>query len=544
MLEILAVWLFNLIVIVAFGGIIHIFLFKKDSSMYDFLLFNGLFAYMLLIWLIIYFYGFSLVFQVVIFVLSAVFLVYRPVFIKNIWQDFKHFPLSDNILFITLTIVVSMLSAAFSSLPDNESYYIQTVKWVNKQGFVRGLMNVHPFLGQFSGWHILQAGFNFHYKSLTFNDLNGLFFLIFIFYWILSYRKNRKKRTYWFFIFPVVSLLTVFFIDSPSPDLPVILLSMIVFDLFIQNFNHFNENSFVEMFLLAFFSFLIKPTAFINLILVLVLWWRYRRQLKNYTLKMLIAGLILLSLWISKNYFVTGYIFYPFDFAGKFFKPVWQYPEILMQYMTHLGKQESMALSLSGHFFNGFWHWLRQPGILQVINPLLVLLLILYPVILFGKKQKFSFLNPYWLLYLLSLCFFIILLFINPNFRFFLAFLFFLSLSIKAFMWPQLNFRYFNLFGWFLFVTAGIYLSLHHRFTANNIIMPRPVSGLKVSYKTDRIGNFEYHYPDSDRLFWQTGDAPLPAVHKRQIAFFRHHFSKIPQQSADKKYYYSKPVRR
>ena len=182
MLEIFAIWLLNLTIIAALGGVVDSSLFKKDEKKQAFLLFNGLFAYMLLIWVTLYFHGFSFSFQIIIFVLSIIFLARRPNFIKLLWQSFKNLSRFDKILFFTITFVVLMLSSSGSNLPDNESYYIQTVKWANEHGFVKGLINIHPFLGQFSGWHILQAGFNLHTPSFTYNDLNGLFFLIFVFY--------------------------------------------------------------------------------------------------------------------------------------------------------------------------------------------------------------------------------------------------------------------------------------------------------------------------------------------------------------------------
>ena len=543
MLKIILFWLINLSIITALGNILHSFLFKKDTNMQIFMLFNGLFAYMLLIWLTLYFHGFTLIFQLVFFVIALVYLLRRSVYVKNLWQSFSYLSYFNKIFFILTTLAVLMLSASASNLPDNEAYYIQTIKWANEQGFIKGLINVHPFLGQFSGWHILQAGLNFHYKSFTLNNINGLFFVIFTFYWLQIYRKNRQRQTYWYGIFPVVSVITVFFINSPSPDLPVILLSLIVFDLFIQNFKHFNSNLIFEMFLLASFSFLIKPTAVINIFLVIILWWRYRRQLKYYFFKILTFSLLMVSLWLSKNYIITGYLFYPFYWFGGFFKPTWQYPPELMQYMAQLGKQENMALAFNTHLITGFWQWLRQPGIHQIINPLIVLLLVLYPAILFLKKRKTDYSIPYWLLYFLGLFYFLSILFISPNFRFYLAFLLFFSMSIKTLIGRQLNFKYYNLFGWILFLTASVYLSLHQNFKPENILTPQPVSKLSNRYKTECIGNFEYHYPDNQQLFWQTGDAPLPAVQKRQIDFFGQYFGIVPQQSPDKKYFYSKPVK-
>ncbi len=542
MLEIPAVWLFNLTIVVALGGLIQLLVFKEEKTKI-FLLFNGLAAYMLIIWVMLYFHGFTIEFQFFFFVLSVIFLVRYKEFLRYIWQSFGNLSRFNKMLFFFTTLVVLILSSSTSNLPDNESYYIQTIKWANEQGFVNGLMNIHPFLGQFSGWHILQAGLNLHYKYFTFNDLNGVFFLIFIFYWLQLFGKAEQKQTYWFGIFPVVSLLTVFFIDSPSPDLPVMLLSLIIFDLFIQNFEHLKTNLFVEMFLLATFSFLIKPTAIINIVLVLILWWRHRRHLKNISLKILFSSLLFFSLWISKNYIITGYVLYPFDVFSNFFKPAWQYPAQLMQYMGQLGRQESLALSLNSDLITGFWQWIRQPGIHRIINPLMVFLLVLYPAVLIAKKQKLTFSNPYWLLYLLGLFYFVSLLFISPNFRFYLAFLLFFSMSIKAIAGQRLNFKYFNFLGWILFLTTGVYLALHQNFRLENTIKPQPVSSLSKRYKTEVIDNFEYHYPDNQELFWQTGDAPLPAVHKRQIEFFEQHFSIVPQQSPDKNYFYSKQVR-
>ena len=543
MLAIFLVWLINLTVAAALGSMLQAFLFKNDHKIIDYLLINGLFVYMIVIWLILYFKGFGLYFQVLSFILALIYIILQPRYLKILWQAFKNLSHLYKSLFYLTSLIVLMLSSATSSLPDNESYYIQTIKWANEQGLIKGLINIHPFLGQFSGWHILQAGFNFHQKLISFNDLNGLFFLIFIFYWLLREQKDWNPKKYWLRLFPVVSALLIFFIDSPSPDLPVILLSLLVFDLFIRNYQQLNRPQFIEILLLSGFSFLIKPTAIVNVILVLILWWRHRKQLCQMSLKIILFGLFVLSLWLSKNYRITGYLFYPFDIFGNYLKSAWQYPPELLQYMAHLGKQENMALSANNHLLTGFWHWLRQAGMHQIINPLIVLLFLLFPAILVLKKPENILHKPYWLLYLLGWFYFISMLFVGPNFRFFLAIFIFLALSIKAFLSQPVFYKYFNALGWGLFLAVGIYGVIHHHWQYKNLLIPQPVSSLNARFYTKKEGDLQYHYPDDEQLFWQTGDAPLPAVHQKQIDFFKNKFGFVPQKNIKKNFYYSERVK-
>ena len=543
MLAIFLVWVINLTIAAALGSMVQAFLFKNDREIIDYLLINGLFVYMIVIWLILYFKGFDLYFQVSSFVLALIYIILKPRYLKILWQAFKSLSRLYKSLFYLTSLIVLMLSNATSTLPDNESYYIQTIKWANEQGLAKGLINIHPFLGQFSGWHILQAGFNFHQKWMTFNDLNGLFFLIFVFYWFLRVQKDWSDQKYWLKLFPVISVLLVFFIDSPSPDLPVILLSLLVFDLFLRNYQQLNRPQFIEILLLSGFSFLIKPTAIVNVILVLILWWRHRKQLCQMSLKITLFGLFVLSLWLSKNFRITGYLFYPFDFFAKYLKPAWQYPPELLQYIAYLGKQENMALSVNSHLLTRFWQWLRQPGVHQIVNPLMVLLLILYPIVLLSKRQKIMLSNPYWVLYLLGLFYFVSILFVGPNFRFFLTIFIFLALSIKAFLSQAAFYKYFNALGWSLFLTVGIYMAIHQHWQYHNLLTPQPLSSLNARFYTKKEGDFQYHYPDDEQLFWQTGNAPLPAVHQKQIDFFKNKFGFVPQKNIKRNFYYSGRVK-
>ncbi len=541
MLLILLVYFINILIITALGDLFHRLFLKNKPSLRPFLWINGLLFLMIIIWIILYFGGFPIYYTIFLVIFSFFYLYKNPQSLFWGYRRIKTFPALVKIFLVFALIIILLLSSIQSTIPDNESYYIQTIKWANVHGMVKGLMNIHPFLGQFSGWHILQAGLNFHQKWLTFNDLNGLFFLIFVFYWSLQYQKNTWPENYWFRLFPALSVLFIFFLEAPSPDLPVILLSLMVFDLFVQNYAQLNRHQFIEILLLSGFSFLIKPTAIINLLLVFILWWRHRQQLYKISIKICLFLFIILGLWLSKNYIISGYLFYPFNFLHKSIKPVWQYPPEMLHYLSQLGNREHMTLSLNSHIITGFWHWLHQPGIHQIINPLMVFLLTIFPIILMSTKQNNQFKKPYLRLYLAGLFYFIVILFMSPNFRFFLPFLIFLSLTILSFCCPPVFTKYLNSLGWIIFLFIGFFWAIHNNWSYQNLIFPEPVS-IYNQYDSQKEGQIRYNFPVEKELFWQTGNAPLPAIHPKLIEFFKTKFGVIPQKNVEKNYYYENKI--
>jgi hypothetical protein len=135
-----------------------------------------------------------------------------------------------------------MIVAQCSSIPyviDNESYYIQTIKWINEYGFVKGIVNLHFFLGQTSGWHITQSVFNFSFLYSNFNDLSGFVMLlgaVFSIQKLDEFSQNKNSNYLLIGLFPISSIFLFQFISAPSPDIPVYVLSFIIFFYFLENF--------------------------------------------------------------------------------------------------------------------------------------------------------------------------------------------------------------------------------------------------------------------------------------------------------------------
>ena len=116
--------------------------------------------------------------------------------LKNVLMEIKSFSLPIKIFLIVSSLLILAQSATLPFIIDNESYYIQTIKWLNEYGFVKGLANLHLFLGQTSGWHIAQSVYSFSFLYESFNDLNGFCLLLgnfFAFQKLHTYLTNGNQ---------------------------------------------------------------------------------------------------------------------------------------------------------------------------------------------------------------------------------------------------------------------------------------------------------------------------------------------------------------
>jgi hypothetical protein len=533
MLLVLVTWILSSIVFLAHGCLVHRFLKLPQSYPLLYIFINGMFAYTLIIWGIIYFTGFSMILQSAMLFLSLTYLFFQRKkchFIPSVRAYINNLPLQKKVLYFIILIILLAFTSVTPYYPDNESYYIQTIKWANEQGLIPGLINIHPFLGQFSAWHILQAGTNRLIPWMSLNDLNAYFVFIFI----LFLPGIQRNKSFLQFI-PTILIFILLFTNIPSPELPVILLSLLVFDIFLRNFSKPNDKLWKQMFLLTVFSLIIKLTAVINLILLIISGIKHFAIIKKYR-KILFMAPVISLLWLYKNYLLTGYILYPLTSGKNIVKPIWQYPINILNFLNETGRKESYALTFDKHIIRNFISWIFQDGLFhKIINPIMILLVIIFPVILYVKNKKTK-VKAEWIIYITGLLYFIFLLFYNPNFRFFLAYMLWLILMIINEFYYRKRII-FNTLGLSVFLIGSIILTKQNGFNPEeNFRIPQPVSKLKYRFIHQKTENFDYYYPDNEELFWETGDAPIPAVHHNLLEYFRNNFGFSPKKYQDKIY--------
>lgn len=550
MLYILLNWIYIFLICLGMGAILNSILRTKTGLFYTLLL--GVFAEMSLIHFYAigfpineFFYGFN-------FILASFGIIFHKKIlsqqIKSAISDWKTWKKPIQILGILLTILILMQSATQPFIVDNETYYIQTLKWLNEFGLVKGLANLHIFFGQMSGWHLLQSGFNFGFLSNSLNDVNGFLMLIFTgfsLYHLNRFFQTRITMDLFLGLIPVGNLFLFQFLSAPSPDLPVFLISQLIFYLFYRNYVEY-QGDFKMLFILTLLLILTKITVVPLLILPLVLIIRHKIFKAEWKYIFGIS-LIALSGFLLKNYIISGYLFYPTEILSSFLNPDWKAaPEMLRLFFEERPEYEIIPNQLSEinreNFFQLFKNWLLEPGLRSIFNKLIIVLLLIFP--LYIRKNK----TLFWL-YIYALVQFGLLYFTSPQYRFFMPLIIGMSLYILAKLLLNSPKKVIPVFAFFsLIVVVPLIFSFNvsnlknsefmpdklEAYRIENIIKPAKNSLHNFEYELMEEGNLKYNSPiGQEEFFWITGDGDLPTVNRGMIEYFKKWYKIRPQMRGE-----------
>jgi hypothetical protein len=445
-----------------------------------------------------------------------------------------------------LRIVISILifgallkSAQYPFIIDNESYYIQTIKWLNEYGFVKGLANLHIFLGQNSAWHVLQAGTNLSFVTNKINDINGFVFILSVTYCTTEgYKLSSAGKMYWLSFMPVVSIIPFLFLDVPSPDLPLLVITPVVLHFYIQH-KEGDSNFKIALLLfilLAFIKITILPLG------LLFLPGLMRRGNISFGV---ICGVPVLLLWIAKNSIVSGYPLYPFTFFRM--GTNWAVPEKLLALMDFnnagYGRHQGKLLPKSTPMIIKLASWITQGGLAGIVNNLTLAVLITMPLIAVKDRK-------YRNVYIALLINFLALLFTSPQFRFFLHVTIAGCLFVIAALYNSIKP---NVAVYRMIVIAGsalVFISFaqmdlkkltnnkrHHEqsdLRYYQALLPEGITKYPgMQFTKQKVGNLNYNSPVTNFLMYGTANGNLPCVSKVQVEYMRKKIGVVPQQRTD-----------
>lgn len=455
------------------------------------------------------------------------------------------------LLFILLFSLLKCAQLPF--IIDNESYYIQTIKWINDYGFVKGLANLHVFLAQNSPFHVLQAGFNFNFLTNRINDLNGLILLLSSTYFIIEFEKQYKKnhKIHWIGLVMVFNILFFQFINSPSPDLIIILTTQIIIYYYLEKENNLSNFKISTIFLLSLFFIKITIAPF-GLLLLFIL-----NNEKKRILFFGVCSSLFITVLILKNIIITGYPLYPTSFCKV--NVDWRIPEETLDFISSatinsgyfkgvIIKNSSLLIKLKS--------WILMPGINRIFNIGMVLLFIVTPFIKeFKSNRKIK------VVYFVLMIHFVLLLLSSPQFRFFLPEFVFLFVLILNAIFHKINIEM-NSIRVLLMLLILVPLILiefvdYKNFTNNKLHQSKSKVNLgqlnipeknskypEIHFEKIKEGNLNYYSPEENFFFFGTANGELPCVNKVQIEYFKQKFHYIPQMRTKdlKDGFYSKKV--
>lgn len=451
---------------------------------------------------------------------------------------FKNWQLTLKILYGFIFICALIQSSVSPYLPDNESYYVQTIRWLNEYGLVKGLANFHLFFSQTSGWHLLQAGFNFGFLNDFLNDINGFYLIVisfFSFNRLNHYFENKNPNDLFAGLIFIFSLFLFRFLDAPSPDLPVFLLFPVMVWVFIEGYENPEKENIILLLIFGLLLTLIKITSFPVLILAFVL------ILKYHDFKKLIPTVIFLStisftVFCIRNYIISGYLLNPTNLFGTFLNPDWQVPENLQQ--LYYNYTSFHAFNSPPEDYNNFFEWtfsekfnrwFFSPKLHGLFNKLIIVLLVVFP--LFIRKRKALF----WV-YITGLIQFLLLYYTSPQYRFFFHIILVFSLIILVRILRGIKIKSINTLMiisifpvifpliypiGFEFLTNNNFMKNQSKvFELNYLIKPHKNSQYFYEYEEITDGNLKYNSPKATYM-WMTGDGELPVANKIMINFIK-----------------------
>jgi hypothetical protein len=441
-----------------------------------------------------------------------------------------------------LSVILLLLliqSAAPSHSIDNETYYVQTIKWLNEYGFVKGLANLHIFLGQTSGWHVLQSAFDFSFLYANFNDLNG-FCLLLGNIFVLQKRYAQQNSMALLAFFPLANLILFPFVGAPSPDLAVCVIGFIIFIYFLESFGDCTPQSFSVIFILSLFLIFVKITALPILLLPAFLLFMNFRKIARHIAVAYIFGIIILLLFILKNSILTGYPFFPSALMRETVAFDFKLPGAAYDFWFNTSKLHDFVVAPTAFRHLGaisiFIKWLFYSGIDSFFNGMIILLSLIVPLVIWRNFNH----KKYWILYGVMVVEIVFMFLTSPQFRFILHFiLFFTLLMISIFIankrWIA-ALSYASLIGIpvmiFFPINSKSHIFSNNFFSIKNIMLPFQNSNLKTIPHIEKIGNLQYTSPDNKTFIWSTGNGDLPSVNQKQLQLLEHKTGYIPQQES------------
>lgn len=411
------------------------------------------------------------------------------------YKDFLQFSKKEMLKLVVLTIIVIFAGSYFPFILDHFGYYVPSINWLSEFGLTKGLANLNLIYAQMSVWHIFQAGFS-HISDVFFR-INVVFYIVFLIYIF------EKKVWSLLFISPVFLL----FVQSPSPDLPAIILSLLVLNEIIQG----NLN-FKNLFAFSVFIFTIKPTMVWLPIFVFLYFF------KRENFKFLGLGMFVLGVYIFKNIWLFGYPFFPVQ-IGDFGFSWLPNSEILKQssqiaimktYDLKFTISEIQRFSTWDYVFN----WFTINSYKRYIHVFFILSLIFFGVYTLKNKGKLV-----ALLFVSILFKSVLILTFSAQYRFFLDVFFVIFIlvfndKIKEKL-SYLSFCFGAVVILFLMSFPKILQSQIHSFKLGYYMQGftetqfyKPAYFALNSYHSFKLGNLEFNVPNYDLCF----DTPQPAL--------------------------------
>lgn len=367
-------------------------------------------------------------------VIALLLLVVRPKRWKVYWKDRLQQHQGNIYYYLGSLLWLALLLVQSTKIPfwtDVAGYHAQAIQWIEHYAVVPGLTNLHSRYGFNPHAHLLAAFGNMRF--LGWGPIYSAFssFLLLLMGVFLVRQTVYASISKRLVAISTLAFLLLFYRDwvsSPNPDI-----FCTVFVLFIGYAFYYAKQLpvflnqpyvFYALIFLMFNLITTKLSAFTILFFLPCLFYYRQKALHPITLgKITLLWMLVFLPFFIRNYYLSGYLVYPFEVVDLF-QVDWKVPTWILEEEAAAVKNFAKMASYdrayveSLSFYQWFPHWLNRRAFFEY--PLL-LLLILNPIISFvlylKAKNKKQFFSQSWLSILSFFCC-LVWFILAPYFRF------------------------------------------------------------------------------------------------------------------------------
>jgi hypothetical protein len=345
---------------------------------------------------------------------------------------------------VTCVLLFIVLGTLLPVNLDTYIYHLQIVRWTNEYGVVPGLANLYPRFGLGSNWFSLISIFyipQFDHQNFTFLNTTAV---TWFFFWLLNnwaFHFNRRDQdqqhgrfALFYFLLIAYSLYDWQLLrdsaNSTSYDFIVTALTLMCICYLAEKILFQRQESLSAFMIFAALSTIPFKLSGIFIIFLLIPYLFSFRSISVW-LKVMLAGLFILTPFLIKNYIATGYPLFPSSLA--FNSPDWQLPKEMASgmgdYIMNVNKFYNYQVSFVNEQeitpFNWIPYWVKS---ILLRHKIILVLAILSTVLFFYNPAK-KVPHQKIRVFILSLfCMFAGWFFTAPDPRFGFSFILFLAL--------------------------------------------------------------------------------------------------------------------
>ena len=213
---------------------------------------------------------------------------------------------------------------------DTQAYHAQNIQWIQKYPVVPGLGNLHDRFAFNSMFFVISALFTFHVKDILIFPLNGICFVVLIARLFVLYKNESDQGITWKAVFYILLLLISLLImipviNTPSPDIICATLTIYVFILIFEKAENKVIQNYSQFILLSLLIFSCVSYKLSSLFLAAALLFFLRKDFIKRSLILLVSFILIISPFVIRNYYLSGYLIYPFP-AIDIFNVDWKVP--------------------------------------------------------------------------------------------------------------------------------------------------------------------------------------------------------------------------